>query len=153
MHLHSAACFQPAPRLYCLAERPFQSSWRTGPMGRASQPAWRPLPCAPGTAQPLCCPHPHHPKHCQSSQGGEQFCSQRCVRHTGTCQGWRAHLHAHPALTHLCPFHQLETLQPFGWLSAAQPGQALGAEAHPVCLEQQLWGRMGTGRHHSPIPL
>lgn len=35
--------------------------------------------------------------------------------------------HAHPALTHLRPFHQPETPQPFGWLSALQPGSALGS--------------------------
>jgi len=129
--------------------RRIQSSWRTGPRGRASHPAWGPCPALQAPREPRRCPRPSpgralpdRPRRaaapCPEGQAGV-FATLGCTKDRALIP------RASPAPTHLRPFQQLETPQPFGWLLAPQPGAALGAQPCPAHPEQQRRGREGRG--------
>lgn len=140
------------PRLHCLAEPPFQVQMQH-PEQLEDWPDRESIPPSSGTpalrsrhrASPGAAYIHPQPERCQSGQGGEHPSGQRDRQACLPCwdvPGTRS-LSRVPVLTHLPPFHQPGTSQPFGWLSAPQPGPALGAEAHPAQPEQQPRGREG----------
>lgn len=154
--LHSAARFQPAPEAALLGRASFP---RTNTASRAAgglaqqgehpaQPA-DPHPVLQAPCEPWCCPHPPPAQALpeQLRRGAAPWPEgQAGVFATlGCARDQELILCANPVLAHLRPFHQPETPQPFGWLSAPQPGPALGAEARPAHPEQQPWGWEGCG--------
>lgn len=165
-HASSLCSVFPASSQGCAAwqsllskdECSIQSSWRTGPRGRAPCPAWGPLLCAPGTAQalalPTCTPSPSTARAAKEGSSSPDGGMGRYVWQTGTCQRWRAH----PACPS-CP-DTSSSLPPARdpaalWLALSTPAWISSRERRhvPRARSSSRGDRKGAGRHHSPIPL